>query len=252
MLARSIWLFSSKYGIRFSPDMFTFFNHIQAANGYSALEAGMRVLPYSLGSSLASIPAAWLIGYLQGIFKDTRGQNFIISAGLMISALGFGKHFLKISVPIFMLRIGLQMLLREHSSLQTQILIPLLSGIGIGMLFHAPYQVFVRYLKPSELATATSAFFLVRFTGATTGLVSTGSFWMSRGVNLLFIYQAVAGAVFNAGISGRLPLSVATGSAGIEFNQIVSIEPLALRLAVLHVISTSIHVRTPSDVASLV
>jgi len=40
------------------------------------------------------------------------------------------------------------------------------------MLFHAPYQVFIRALKSEELATGTSAFFLVRFTGATVGLVS--------------------------------------------------------------------------------
>jgi hypothetical protein len=40
------------------------------------------------------------------------------------------------------------------------------------MLFHAPYQIFANALKPHELATGTSAFFLVRFTGATVGLVS--------------------------------------------------------------------------------
>jgi hypothetical protein len=39
------------------------------------------------------------------------------------------------------------------------------------MLFHAPYQVFTKALEPHELATGTSAFFLVRFTGATVGLV---------------------------------------------------------------------------------
>ncbi len=52
---------------------------------------------------------------------------------------------------------------------------PLVSGIGMGLLFHAPYQVFVRCLKPGELAAGTSAFFLVRFTGATVGLVCTRS-----------------------------------------------------------------------------
>lgn len=64
------------------------------------------------------------------------------------------------------------MLLNEHASVASQITFPLLAGIGLGMLFHAPYQVFTRALKPTELATGTSAFFLVRFTGATVGLVS--------------------------------------------------------------------------------
>lgn len=62
-------------------------------------------------------------------------------------------------------------LLDEHSKVSTYVTFPLLAGIGLGMLFHAPYQVFTRALKPSELASATSAFFLVRFTGATVGLV---------------------------------------------------------------------------------
>jgi hypothetical protein len=44
------------------------------------------------------------------------------------------------------------------------------------MLFHAPYQIFTRALKPHEIATGTSAFFLVRFTGATIGLVRAAYF----------------------------------------------------------------------------
>lgn len=52
-----------------------------------------------------------------------------------------------------------------------QSFLPLLAGIGLGMLFHAPYQAFTGALSPKELAAGTSAFFLVRFTGATVGLV---------------------------------------------------------------------------------
>ena len=63
-------------------------------------------------------------------------------------------------------------LLNEEANVAAQVVFPLIAGIGIGMLFHAPYQVFTRSLKPWELATGTSAFFLVRFTGATLGLVS--------------------------------------------------------------------------------
>jgi hypothetical protein len=50
----------------------------------------MRMLPYSLGSSLASMPAAWFIGYWQGRKNDTSGQNLAISVGLLLSTLGFG------------------------------------------------------------------------------------------------------------------------------------------------------------------
>jgi hypothetical protein len=66
---------------------------------------------------------------------------------------------------------GLLNLLHERSSSILRIVFPLISGLGLGMLFHAPYQIFIRSLEPRELATGTSAFFLVRFTGATIGLV---------------------------------------------------------------------------------
>jgi hypothetical protein len=52
-----------------------------------------------------------------------------------------------------------------------QSLLPLVAGLGIGMLFHAPYQALTSVLSPKELAAGTGAFFLVRFTGATVGLV---------------------------------------------------------------------------------
>ena len=62
-------------------------------------------------------------------------------------------------------------MLNEFSPVASQELFPLICGIGIGMLFHAPYQVLTKSIGSANLASATSAFFLVRFTGATTGLV---------------------------------------------------------------------------------
>ena len=63
--------------------------------------------------------------------------------------------------------------LDERSGRPIKLLFPLVSGIGLGLLLHAPYQVFTRALESREMAVGTSAFFLMRFTGATIGLVST-------------------------------------------------------------------------------
>ena len=147
---------------------------LQAANGSTPLESGMKLLPYSLGSSLASMPVAWFIGYWQRQTHDTSGQNLIISIGLLVSTLGFGRATLKLCcvLNLFDPILGLLNLLNETPNIFSQVVYPLVAGIGLGMLFHAPYQVFTRALKPQELATGTSAFFLVRFTGATVGLVS--------------------------------------------------------------------------------
>jgi hypothetical protein len=73
-----------------------------------------------------------------------------------------------------------------ESSTGMEAAIALTAGVGIGMLFHAPYQVFTAQVS-SQLACGTSAFFLVRFTGATIGLVSTLCFWLSRPLNLIVI-----------------------------------------------------------------
>ncbi|KAF8078285.1 major facilitator superfamily domain-containing protein [Lyophyllum atratum] len=195
------------HNFAFTAGTFYLALYYQAANGSTPLQAGIKLLPYALGSSLASMPAAWFIGYWQRRTKTSSGQNLMISIGLIISTLGF----------------GLLILLDEYASLAAQVTFPLIAGIGLGMLFHAPYQVFTRALKPQELATGTSAFFLVRFTGATVGL-------------------AVAGAIFYARAYSRLPADLPLDKSGssIDYSLLRSIEPLALRQKALYVVSSSI------------
>ncbi|KAJ3868415.1 major facilitator superfamily domain-containing protein [Lentinula novae-zelandiae] len=181
--------------------------HFQAADGYSPLEAGVQMLPYSLGASLASMPTAWFISWWQKRRRDTSGQNLVISIGFLISALGF----------------GLLNLLNEDSRISFQDVFPLIAGIGMGILFHAPYQVFGRAFKSSELGTCTSAFFLVRFTGATVGI-------------------SVAGAVFDARMASRITANMGIDalSSSIDYSTLKDIQPLSLRAEVLHIVSTSI------------
>jgi hypothetical protein len=50
--------------------------------------AGIFSLPYSLGSSLASMPAAWYVSSMS-LRKNRRKEIMII--GLAISSLGFGE-----------------------------------------------------------------------------------------------------------------------------------------------------------------
>ncbi|KAF8559339.1 MFS general substrate transporter [Imleria badia] len=183
------------------------FTSNQAVNGSTPLEAGIQMLSYSLGSSLASMPAAWLIGYWQKRTGDTTGQKWVITTGLLVATVGF----------------GLLALLNEHTLRLSQTIFSLIAGIGIGMLFHAPYQVFARALGPSDLATGTSAFFLVRFTGATIGL-------------------AVAGLIFDGVLSGYLPsdYQIQGSTSSINWTSLSSIEPLSLRWGVLSAVSKAI------------
>lgn len=123
-----------------------------------------------------------------------------------------------------------------------QICFPLIAGIGVGLLFHAPYQVFVKALDPSELATGTSAFFLVRFTGATIGLVSSSGSDNLYAANLK-IFKAVAGIVFDKQLSHALPIGYQIqGSSSINWRLLSLIEPLSLRIEVLSAVAVAIQV----------
>lgn len=137
--------------------------------------------------------------------------------------------------------LGLLNLLNETPNIFSQVAYPLIAGVGLGMLFHAPYQVFTRALKPQELATGTSAFFLVRFTGATVGLVS-----LSIMLIVLFakaMVKAVAGTIYYARASRHLPddLRFQGSSSSIDYSAIKSLPPDVKEL-VLHTISSSIRV----------
>lgn len=177
--------------------------YFQSVQNLEPLQAGLTMLPYSLGSSLASMPAAWFIGYWQRKTLDTSGQRLMISLGLAVSALGF----------------GLMVLLDEKSMHLLQSIFPLIAGLGLGMLFHAPYQVFTRTLKSKEIASGTSAFFLVRFTGATIGL-------------------SVAGAIFHSYIYHILPEGLIPSPSQVE--DPATILPLDLRVETLSAVASSI------------
>src|SRR5882724_5450735 len=67
---------------------------------------------------------------------------------------------------------GLLTLLDVTSSLVIREVYPLIAGLGLGMLFHAPFAALTNGMSSHDRSRATSAFFLVRFIGATSGLVS--------------------------------------------------------------------------------
>jgi hypothetical protein len=156
----------------------------------------MRMLPYSLGSSLASVPAALFITHHQKKTKTTSGQKLVVMLGLMLSTIGFGEQRILSDCRLYTGRAntsceGLMISMNTRTPVSLQEIAPLVAGVGIGMLFHTPYQVLTKALKPDDIASATSAFFLVRFTGATCGLVSKtapafcNSIWRITHVSLI-------------------------------------------------------------------
>ncbi|KIY51339.1 amino acid permease ScVBA-like protein, partial [Fistulina hepatica ATCC 64428] len=179
--------------------------YFQAATGASALLAGIKLLPYSLGSSLASIPSSMFVHGVQKKTGDTMGQNIIISCGLGLTTLGF----------------GLIILLDQYSSIVCQVVFQLIAGIGIGFLFHCPHEVLTAAVGDKNLASVTSAFFLVRFTGASVGL-------------------SIAGAIYSGSVAGKLPDEYNGSHASIDYSLLHSLQPLSVRNEIVDLIARSI------------
>lgn len=153
------------------------------------------------------MPAAWFVENRQRKTKTTIGQKIVIILGLAIATIGF----------------GLLIILNDRTPVALQEVAPLIAGIGIGMLFHTPYQVLTITLGPNDIASATSAFFLVRFTGSTCGL-------------------AIASAVFNGRLSQSQSAGVFSSSniSSSDLRGLVHLEPPALREEVIKSVTLAI------------
>ena len=131
--------------------------------------------------------------------------------------------------------------LNDRSSSTVKILFPFIAGMGLGVLLHAPYQVFTRALQSKDMAIGTSAFFLLRFTGATIGLVRKFS-----GITYVpfsqFNTQSIAGTIFNIRLDKTLPTGYPGNSSTLDLTAVQSITPPMLRDEVLHAVARSIQV----------
>lgn len=65
--------------------------YYQAVDGDSPFRAGMRVLPFSLGSALASVPVAQFINFRPGTAWIDRSVKISICLGMALATIGYGK-----------------------------------------------------------------------------------------------------------------------------------------------------------------
>ncbi|KAL0577864.1 hypothetical protein V5O48_004100 [Marasmius crinis-equi] len=130
--------------------------------GASATGAGVKMLPFSLGSALVSATA----GILVSRFKDYRTIMWI-------------------SWAIFTLGYGLMTMLDSHSSLAKQLVLPLVAALGIGALFQTPLIGLQAAMPLKDMATSTGAFGFIRTLGGTVGIAIGQAIWSSTLSNKL-------------------------------------------------------------------
>lgn len=135
-------------------------------------------------------------------------------------------------------------MLSNKSSLVLKEIYPLIAGVGVGMLFHAPFAAITNGMTNEDRASTTSAFFLVRFIGATSGLVSFFLFCIHQWKSTQFLHQSMAGAVFESRLSKTLPQNSPVREADFsnDLRKLVHIKPITLRLEILHDVSSALSV----------
>ncbi|KAL6298222.1 major facilitator superfamily domain-containing protein [Sparassis latifolia] len=115
--------------------------------GSSATMAGVRMLPYSLGSSF-----------------------FSILSGQVVTRTGRWRPVLWVAWGIFTLGYGLMIMLKADANVAMQVLYPLIAASGFGNLFQTPLIGLQAAMPIKDMATSTATFGFFRMLGGTIGV----------------------------------------------------------------------------------
>ncbi|CUA72443.1 putative MFS-type transporter C16A3,17c [Schizosaccharomyces pombe 972h-] [Rhizoctonia solani] len=195
-----ILVFSFFQTMSFNAGTFYLALYYQAVQGSSAIHAGMQLLPYTLGSSLVS-----LVGFY--ISDRTKAHITMIRAGLGLMATGF----------------GLMIFLDERSGIMVQTLIPLVAGVGVGLLLKTPATALSLAMRGCDVPAVTAGLLLVRFIGTASGV-------------------SIGGAIYQNRLASNLPaeFSLDMSVPNFDYRLLTILQPESLRNNVLRAVSRSI------------
>ncbi|KAG1905909.1 MFS general substrate transporter [Suillus fuscotomentosus] len=172
--------------------------------GASATNSGIKMLPYSLTTSLMSA--------LSGIV--------VTKTGSYRPAMWFGWS-------VMTLGWGLMIMLDNTSTIAEQEIYPLIAALGIGCLFQTPLVAVQAAMPIKDMATSTGAFVFLRTLGGTIGIT---------------IGETILSSVLQQKLRGIQGLTIDTSAAALNdsIRQISSISNPVVRNEVMHAYSRSI------------
>ncbi|KAI0928708.1 hypothetical protein AcW1_005878 [Taiwanofungus camphoratus] len=181
--------------------------------GSSATMAGVRMLPYSLGSAL-----------------------FSAGSGQLVSRTGHWRPLMWIAWAIYLLGEGLMIMLKETSNTAEKVLYPFVAAMGLGCLFQTPLIGLQAAMPLKDMATTTATFGFLRTLGGTIGVT---------------IGDAILSGILQKKVKNIPGLTIDTSAAAL--NQFVpqiknmpnATQRLALMTAYCQAISTIWTVATP-------
>ncbi|KAF8550440.1 MFS general substrate transporter [Imleria badia] len=175
--------------------------------GASATDAGIKMLPFSLGAASISVVS-----------------------GLILSKTGRYRPIMWVAYTVMTLGMGLMIMLDYTSSLAEQEVFPLIAAIGIGCLFQVPLVALQAAMPLKDMATASSGFMFLRTVGGAVGIA---------------VGEAIIASILPQKLSS-IPnfASLGLGTTVADLNDSVSmihlIPDITLRNAVLHAWSEAI------------
>ncbi|KAI0807335.1 MFS amino acid permease [Fomes fomentarius] len=172
--------------------------------GSSATNAGLRMLPFSLGASLTSV-----------------------MSGQIVSRFGSWRPVVWVSWAVMIVGYGIMTMLDDGSNNAERVLYPFVAAIGIGCLFQTPLIGLQAAMPLKDMATSTAAFVLIRTLGGTVGIT---------------VGQAIISSELRRRISSIPNLTVDTSPSALTqiVRQIPRISDVAERVALTHAYTRSI------------
>ncbi|KAF8843667.1 MFS general substrate transporter [Paxillus ammoniavirescens] len=175
--------------------------------GASATGAGVRMIPFSLGTSIISVVS-----------------------GIVLSKSGKYRVIMWASYVLMTLGMGLMITLDYTSSDAEKEIYPLIATLGIGCLFQVPLVALQAAMPLKDMATASSGFMFLRTVGGAVGIA---------------VGEAIISTILPKKLAGIPNISsLGLGDSAAALNDSVSkihlIPDVTLRNAILHAWSRSI------------
>ncbi|MFC8720133.1 DHA2 family efflux MFS transporter permease subunit [Kitasatospora sp. NPDC057198] len=151
--AASLLMFLGMFG-----SIFLISQYFQGVNGYTAEQAGVRMLPWT------AMPL--LVSPLAGIFTDRIGGRPIVVAGLVLQALGL---------------VGMALLAENSAGYGAQVPVLMVCGTGMALYFAPTANLVMASVRPTEQGIASGANNAMREVGGALGVAVLSAVFSAQG-----------------------------------------------------------------------
>ncbi|WP_371667161.1 MFS transporter [Streptomyces sp. NBC_00289] len=151
--ATSLLMFLGMFG-----SIFLLSQYLQTVGGYSPMQAGVRMLPWTAMPMIA--------GPLAGALSDRIGGRPVVGVGMALNAVGLGLWALAVEPQV------------SYTSLLPALIV---CGIGMGMFFAPSANLVMSTVRPEEEGIASGANNAIREVGGALGVASLAAVFSAQG-----------------------------------------------------------------------